>query len=150
MICKLFLFIISNIIIIFLEILADLEILNLSISDCNFDEITAMDITRMCAILKKRGEELDTHHKGIQMPFNYCSWAFALCMSCETQFIILFSDAVDRYFCTLRNACREERLDMVSRIKLLEVIELRARGWKKNENINSYFSMKIMELEVNK
>ncbi|KAG8200504.1 hypothetical protein JTE90_000581 [Oedothorax gibbosus] len=101
------------------EILADLEILNLSISDCNFDEVTITDISRMCAILKKRGEELDSHHK----------------------------DAIDRYFCTLRNACREERLDMASRIRLLEVIERRARGWKNNENINNYFNMKIMELE---
>ncbi|GFS32000.1 eukaryotic translation initiation factor 4E-binding protein Mextli [Nephila pilipes] len=101
------------------EILADLEILNVSISNCSFDEITTMDISRMCTILKKRGEELDSFHK----------------------------EAIDRYFCTLRNACREERLDMVSRIKLLETIELRARGWKRNENINNYFNMKIMELE---
>lgn len=101
------------------EILADLEILNVSISNCSFDEITAMDIARMCTILKKRGEELDSFHK----------------------------EAIDRYFCTLRNACREERLDMVSRIKLLETIELRARGWKRNENINNYFNLKIMELE---
>ncbi|GFU25171.1 eukaryotic translation initiation factor 4E-binding protein Mextli [Trichonephila clavipes] len=101
------------------EILADLEILNVSISNCSFDEITTMDIARMCTILKKRGEELDSFHK----------------------------EAVDRYFCTLRNACREERLDMISRIKLLETIELRARGWKRNENINNYFNMKIIELE---
>ncbi|CAL1284533.1 unnamed protein product [Larinioides sclopetarius] len=101
------------------EILADLETLNVSISNWTFDEVTAMDISRMCSILKKRGEELDSFHK----------------------------DAIDRYFCTLRNACRDERLDIVSRVKLLEVIELRAKNWKKNENLLNYFNMKITELE---
>ncbi|GIY77712.1 eukaryotic translation initiation factor 4E-binding protein Mextli [Caerostris extrusa] len=91
------------------EIVADLEILNVSISNCSFDEVTTMDISRMCAILKKRGEELDTFNK----------------------------EAMDRYFCTLRNACREERLDMISRMKLLEVIELRARA-KKGSNILNF------------
>ncbi|GBN28978.1 Eukaryotic translation initiation factor 4E-binding protein Mextli [Araneus ventricosus] len=103
----------------FAEILADLETLNVSISNWTFDEVTAMDISRMCSILKKRGEELDSFHK----------------------------EAIDRYFCTLRNACRDERLDIVSRVKLLEVIELRAKNWKKNENLLNYFNMKIMELE---
>ncbi|XP_042904465.1 eukaryotic translation initiation factor 4E-binding protein Mextli isoform X2 [Parasteatoda tepidariorum] len=101
------------------EILADLEILNVSISNCNFDDVTAADISRMCAILKKRGEELDKFNK----------------------------DAIDRYFCTLRNASREERLDMVSRLKLLETIEIRANGWKKNDNIQNYFNSKILDLE---
>ncbi|XP_055933975.1 eukaryotic translation initiation factor 4E-binding protein Mextli homolog isoform X2 [Argiope bruennichi] len=101
------------------EILADLETLNVSISNWTFDEVTAMDISRMCSILKKRGEELDSFHK----------------------------EAIDRYFCTLRNACRDERLDIVSRVKLLEVIELRAKNWKKNENLLNYFNMKITELE---
>ncbi|GFQ78107.1 eukaryotic translation initiation factor 4E-binding protein Mextli [Trichonephila clavata] len=80
---------------------------------------TREEIVADLEILNKRGEELDSFHK----------------------------EAIDRYFCTLRNACREERLDMVSRIKLLETIELRARGWKRNENINNYFNLKIMELE---
>ncbi|XP_035205036.1 eukaryotic translation initiation factor 4E-binding protein Mextli-like, partial [Stegodyphus dumicola] len=101
------------------DILADLEALNVSISNCNFDEFTAADVSTMCAILKKRGEELDSSHK----------------------------DAVDRYFSTLRNAAREDRLDIISRLKLLEVIEIRAMGWKTNENLTNYYNSKIQELE---
>ncbi|XP_054719122.1 eukaryotic translation initiation factor 4E-binding protein Mextli-like [Uloborus diversus] len=101
------------------DILADLEILNVSISNCNFDEVTVADISRMCTILKKRGEELDSTNK----------------------------DALDRYFCTLRNASREERLDLISRLKLLEIIEMRAMHWKMNENLTNYFNQKFQELE---
>ena len=101
------------------DLLSELEILNVRISNCDFDEVVTADISTMCALLKKYGEELDSAHK----------------------------EALDRYFCTLRNVCREDRLDVLSRLKLLEIIETRAMHWKLNENICNYFNSRYIQLE---
>ena len=61
---------------------------------------------------------------------------------------VMLSDALDRFFSTLRNICREDRLDAVSCLKLLEVIEMRAMRWKTNENVTNYFTTKLFQLEV--
>ncbi|KAM7313969.1 eukaryotic translation initiation factor 4E-binding protein Mextli isoform X2, partial [Ixodes scapularis] len=55
---------------------------------------------------------------------------------------------LDCYFVTLRNASRDERLDVMDRLRLLEVIELRAMGWKFNENLEEYYKRKYIELEI--
>lgn len=101
------------------DLLSELEILNVRISNCDLDEVVTADISEMCILLKKRGEELDATHK----------------------------DALDRYFCTLRNACREDRLDVLSRLKVLEIIEMRAMHWKMNENLCNYFNSRYSQLE---
>ncbi|CAN8024608.1 unnamed protein product [Ixodes persulcatus] len=57
-------------------------------------------------------------------------------------------EQLDCYFVTLRNASRDERLDVIDRLRLLEVIELRAMGWKSNENIEEYYKRKYIEHEI--
>ncbi|CAN7981035.1 unnamed protein product [Ixodes pacificus] len=57
-------------------------------------------------------------------------------------------EQMDCYFVTLRNASRDERLDVIDRLRLLEVIELRAMGWKSNENLEEYYKRKYIELEI--
>ena len=47
----------------------------------------------------------------------------------------------------LRNACRDEDLDLVSRIHLLEIIELRAMNWQTNENVTNYYKQKLAQVE---
>lgn len=101
------------------DLLAELECLNVRISNCDFDEVVTADIALMCSLLKKNGEELDSIHK----------------------------EALDRFFSTLRNICREDRLDPVSRLKLLEIIESRAMHWRTNENLTNYFNSKLNQLE---
>ena len=61
---------------------------------------------------------------------------------------VLLSDALDPFFLTLQSICREDRLDAVSRLKLLEVIGMRAMRWRTNENVTNYFTTKLSQLEV--
>ncbi|KAL3207161.1 hypothetical protein MRX96_010476 [Rhipicephalus microplus] len=53
---------------------------------------------------------------------------------------------MDCYFVTLRNASRDERLDAIARLRLLEVIELRASGWK-GIDLVEFFKCKFAESE---
>ena len=47
----------------------------------------------------------------------------------------------------LRNACRDEELDLVSRVHLLEIIELRAMNWLPNENVSGYYKQKLSQID---
>ena len=48
----------------------------------------------------------------------------------------------------LRNACRDGSLDLVARLQLLEIIELRSMKWKPNENVTNYYKHKLLQVEV--
>ena len=48
----------------------------------------------------------------------------------------------------MRASCRDDRLDLVSRLHLLEVIELRAMDWVGNENVTNYYKQKLAQIEV--
>ncbi|XP_073820781.1 eukaryotic translation initiation factor mextil isoform X4 [Musca autumnalis] len=50
-------------------------------------------------------------------------------------------DTLDRAFVVFRNASQDERLNIMTRLNLLELIELRAKGWEDN-GINSYYKTK--------
>jgi len=57
-------------------------------------------------------------------------------------------DQLDRIFVTFRNGCRDERLDYLSRVHLLEAIELRASNWQGCDNLTAYYKAKT-SVEVN-
>lgn len=61
---------------------------------------------------------------------------------------ILYLVDLDRYFVVLRNAARDERIEALCRLHLLEIIELRASGWKGNENLDNYCRHKLSESDV--
>jgi len=56
-------------------------------------------------------------------------------------------DVLDRYQVFLRNACRDGTLDLVARLQLLEIIELRAMKWKANDNVTNYYRNKMLQVE---
>ncbi|XP_068141734.1 eukaryotic translation initiation factor 4E-binding protein Mextli isoform X2 [Drosophila tropicalis] len=47
-------------------------------------------------------------------------------------------DTLDRAFVVFRNASQDERLNIMTRLKLLELIELRAKSWEDNDTIAYY------------
>ncbi|XP_034669679.1 eukaryotic translation initiation factor 4E-binding protein Mextli isoform X2 [Drosophila subobscura] len=49
-------------------------------------------------------------------------------------------DTLDRAFVVFRNASQDERLNIMTRLKLLELIELRAKSWEDNDTIAYYKS----------
>lgn len=55
-------------------------------------------------------------------------------------------DQLDQVFVHLRNAGRDESLDKISRLHLLEVIELRAGRWLSQDQVCSYYQSKLAEL----
>lgn len=62
----------------------------------------------------------------------------------------LSADELDKRFVQLRNGCRDERLDRGSRVRLLELVELRAQQtpWTCNENVTSYYRQMLQLIEV--
>ncbi|XP_055852173.1 eukaryotic translation initiation factor 4E-binding protein Mextli isoform X2 [Episyrphus balteatus] len=55
-------------------------------------------------------------------------------------------DTLDRAFVVFRNASQDERLNIMTRLNLLELIELRAKGWQDN-GFNSYYKSKATNVE---
>ncbi len=49
---------------------------------------------------------------------------------------------------SLKQACRVDTLNAASKLKLVEVMEIRAMGWKTNENVENYYRHKLAQLEV--
>jgi len=62
------------------------------------------------------------------------------------QLELTHKEAIDRYQVFLRNACRDGSLDLVARLQLLEIIELRAMKWKPNENLTNYYQKKMSQV----
>ncbi|KAH7936566.1 hypothetical protein HPB49_001420 [Dermacentor silvarum] len=58
----------------------------------------------------------------------------------------VFKDQLDRLFITLRNASRDDKLNAIGRLMLLELIELRAMGWQSDEDTMEYYDRKFGEL----
>jgi len=44
-------------------------------------------------------------------------------------------------------ACRSDSLDLVARVHMLEIIELRTMGWQPNENVINYYKQKLAQIE---
>ncbi|KAF5273632.1 hypothetical protein FQR65_LT04631 [Abscondita terminalis] len=59
---------------------------------------------------------------------------------------LLYQDQLNRAFVIFRNSSQDdERLDYLSRLHLLELIELRAKGWKGTDTMNQYYRKKASQ-----
>ncbi|XP_014204232.1 eukaryotic translation initiation factor 4E-binding protein Mextli isoform X2 [Copidosoma floridanum] len=63
------------------------------------------------------------------------------------QLELIYKDQLDRAFIAIRNGSQDERLDMTTRVHLLELIELRAKQWHNNESMHAYYSQKLSHLD---
>ncbi|EAT41878.1 AAEL006510-PA, partial [Aedes aegypti] len=57
-------------------------------------------------------------------------------------------DTLDRAFVIFRNASQDERLNIMTRLNLLELIELRAKSWQVSDGTNTYYKHKATNVEV--
>ncbi|XP_034233992.1 eukaryotic translation initiation factor 4E-binding protein Mextli isoform X3 [Thrips palmi] len=55
----------------------------------------------------------------------------------------IYKDQLDRLFVTFRNGSRDEKLDYISRVHLLELVELRGSNWSGCDNMSDYYRHKI-------
>jgi len=85
----------------------------------NYERSVLVGLVNLCISLKKNGPQLEN----------------------------LYKDQLDKLGVALRNACRDEELDLVSRVHLLEIIELRAMNWLPNENVNGYYKQKLSQID---
>ncbi|XP_053651046.1 eukaryotic translation initiation factor 4E-binding protein Mextli isoform X8 [Cherax quadricarinatus] len=60
----------------------------------------------------------------------------------------VYKDQLDKCYISLRNGCRDDRLSLAARYRLLEVIELRAMHWQPNENLINYYKQKLVQIEA--
>jgi len=59
----------------------------------------------------------------------------------------LYKDQLDKLMVVFRTTCRDEDLDLVSRVQILHIIELRAAGWNTNDNMVAYYKQKLSHLD---
>ncbi|XP_049830802.1 eukaryotic translation initiation factor 4E-binding protein Mextli isoform X3 [Schistocerca gregaria] len=85
----------------------------------NCDHLLQLNVMNLCANLKQYGQTLEGVYK----------------------------DQLDRCFVAFRNGCKDEKVDYVSRIHLLEIIELRARNWVSSDDLNNYYRPKLSAVE---
>jgi len=57
-------------------------------------------------------------------------------------------ELMDSFNSCLVEACRDESLDLVARVHMLEIIELRTMNWKTNENVTNYYKQKLAQIET--
>lgn len=55
---------------------------------------------------------------------------------------------LDQAYVKFRNASQDERLSIITRMNLLELIELRAKSWQLSEGINTYYKLKASDVQV--
>ena len=56
-------------------------------------------------------------------------------------------DQLDKLNNSLMLACRLDSLNLVARVHMLELIELRTMGWQPNENVTNYYKQKLAQIE---
>lgn len=66
------------------------------------------------------------------------------------QIILFILDQLDRAFVAIRNGSQDDRLDLTTRVHLLELIELRAKQWRHTDSMDVYYMQKLSHLDVGK
>lgn len=60
----------------------------------------------------------------------------------------VYGDQLDRTFTALRNFAKDENLDILTRLRLLELIELRAMHWTTTDDAIAYYQHKLGKVEA--
>uniref|UniRef100_A0A6V7JAD1 Uncharacterized protein n=1 Tax=Bracon brevicornis TaxID=1563983 RepID=A0A6V7JAD1_9HYME len=68
---------------------------------------------------------------------------------CAPQLEATQKDQLDRAFVAIRNGSRDERLDVTTRVHLLELIELRSKQWRHKDTLDAYYNKKCSNYEEN-
>jgi len=56
-------------------------------------------------------------------------------------------DFMDKFQVTMREACKSRELDLVGRLQLLEIIEMRSVKWKPHEDVTNFYRNKLNQVE---
>jgi len=97
------------------EVVQLLEQVTSSLGSRNYDKSVLSLIIRLSASLKAHGNHMEMFHR----------------------------ELLDKAQVALRNACKDTTLDIVARLHLLEIIELRAMKWVLSESVINYYKQKL-------
>jgi len=97
------------------EVVQLLEQVTSSLGSRNYDKSVLSLIIRLNASLKAHGNHMEMFHR----------------------------ELLDKAQVALRNACKDTTLDIVARLHLLEIIELRAMKWVLSESVINYYKQKL-------
>ncbi|XP_028048331.1 eukaryotic translation initiation factor 4E-binding protein Mextli isoform X3 [Monomorium pharaonis] len=59
----------------------------------------------------------------------------------------IYKDQLDRAFVAIRNGSQDDRLDLTTRVHLLELIELRAKQWRHTDSMDVYYMQKLSHVD---
>jgi hypothetical protein len=97
------------------------------------------NVMTLSGSLKLYGQQLETIYKGKSYATFSTSFVIAQFYFSLTLFVIFLIDQLDRLFVTFRNGSRDEKLDYVSRLHLLELVELRGTNWAGCDTMSDYY-----------
>ncbi|XP_046746979.1 eukaryotic translation initiation factor 4E-binding protein Mextli isoform X2 [Diprion similis] len=101
------------------EIVSLIDNVAIHLSNGYFDRTLQMNVITMCNHLKLHAHQLEA----------------------------IYKDQLDRAFVAIRNGSQDERLDVTTRVHLLELIELRAKQWRHTDAMDSYYCHKLSHLD---
>lgn len=96
-----------------------LEFITQTLESGNHDKQLVTAIIRLNGALKTQGNNLELFHRGL----------------------------LDRAQVSLRDACKDTKLDIVARLHILEIIELRSMKWVLNDSVLNYYKQKLSHLD---
>ena len=102
------------------EIIQLLEQVESNLKARNYDKIVVASVVKLNVAMKSYGSQVELFHR----------------------------ELLDRAQVALRNACKDTSLDIVARLHLLEIIELRSMKWVLNESVLNYYRQKLSQIDV--
>jgi len=102
------------------ELVVAVEAVYRGLASRQYDKTMVGQVASLCAGLKRQGSALEASHK----------------------------EQMDKLLSAMVAACRDDELDLVTRVHMLEVIELRSMGWQTNENVTNYYQQKLAQIEA--
>lgn len=107
---------------------------------------------RICVCLARSWKSIPSQHWTKVKYRRYQSNGVTI--SNSNNFVLLFAFHHTRFrvrlaYVKFRNASQDERLSIITRMNLLELIELRAKNWHVSDGLNTYYKHKVSDVQVN-
>lgn len=115
---------------------------SVSMGQCNPDSMSML-----LANLRIHGPQLEDYSKSTLDQGKYCR-SKLLTFYSSKRIHILFCSIPFSAYVKFRNASQDERLSIITRMNLLELIELRAKSWQISDGINTYYKHKASDVQV--
>lgn len=115
---------------------------SVSIGQCNLDSMSIL-----LSNLRTLGPQLEEYSKSTLDQGNRLGKPFSI-KSNKLSISNSPTDVIFTAYVKFRNASQDERLSIITRMNLLELIELRAKNWHVSDGLNTYYKQKVSDVQV--